>query len=193
VFVAVFFVIYSLLGWNNISWGLLWWTICIAPYLNIFRMQQELAERYVYLANVGLMFVLANLIINYPFIITAFLVFYATRLYYYMPAYTDDYWLIEYSVREEPGSWFAWHLRGHKRLEQGCLREALNMFVMAKMLSPKEFKILFNIGIILKMIKQDKEAERFFEEAAKNIIEGQEIEAKNLLYEAKTGKLPLLL
>ena len=191
--VISFFILYSLMGWDNISWGLFWFSICIAPYLNIIRMQQEIAERYIYLANVGLMFVLANVIINYPVVITAFLIMYAIRLWYYMPAYTDDYWLVEYSVMEDPRSWFGWHFRGHKMLERGGIREALNMFVMAKLLSPREFKVLFNIGVVLTIMDKKEEAKKFFELAEKNIVEGQEEQCKKLFEEVRGGKTPLLL
>jgi hypothetical protein len=191
--VMIFFVLYSLMGWDNISWGIFWFAICVAPYLNFYRMQQEIAERYIYLANIGLMFAVANIIIGYPLIIVGLLALYAVRLWFLLPMYADDYWLIEYSVREEPSAWYNWHIRGHKLLERGGVVEALNMFVMAHSLSPKEFKVLFNIGIVLTMVRKPEEAKKFFDEAEKNIVEGQEKEAKNLLELARNGQLPLLL
>jgi hypothetical protein len=189
--IPIAFLIYSLWNWTPIAWGVLWYSICIAPYTNFYRCQQEIAERYCFIASVGLMFALSNLIINHPIIITAFLVGYMVRLWYYMDAFTDDYWLIEKCVNEDTGAWYAWHVRALKRFDQGCVREAFNMWVMANLISPKEFKILSNIGVVLKIIKKDAEAEQFFQKAEANIIPGQEEMAKGILKAAREGKHPI--
>jgi hypothetical protein len=132
------YMLYSIFfNWTPIAWGLLWFTICIAPYMNLYRCQQEIAERYTYIANIGLMFSLAQLIIFSPILMTAFIVGYMVRLWVFMPSYQDDYWLLEFAVAEDPGAWYAWHTRALKRFNQGCIREALNMWVMAKLISPK--------------------------------------------------------
>ena len=48
--------------WDMICFGILWWCVGIAPFCNIMRMQQELAERFCYLPNIGLMVILSELI-----------------------------------------------------------------------------------------------------------------------------------
>lgn len=50
--------------WNVASFCLLWWCICIAPFLNFFRMSQEIAERYTYLPLVGLSYFQAYIIVD---------------------------------------------------------------------------------------------------------------------------------
>ncbi|MDD5760972.1 MAG: hypothetical protein PHP88_00480, partial [bacterium] len=120
---------------------------------------------------------------------------YVARLYSYMHAYTDDYWIVEHSVIEDPKAWFAWHIRGHKRWCHQSYREALNCWVMAKMMSPKEFKVLFNIAVVLKILGNHAESEQYINEAKANIIKGQEKRSLELIQEfreAKDGKLPLL-
>ncbi len=190
--VLIGFLIYSLFGhWSVYSWGVLWYSMAIAPYSNLYRCQQEIAERYVYIASIGLMFCLAHLIIAYPVIIAAFIAGYAVRLWVYMPAFQDDYWLLEYAVAEDPGAWYAWHTRALKRWGQGCAREALNMWVMAKLINPKEFKLLINIGVVLKILNIQGEAEQFFSEAEKNVIPGQEEMARAIIADARAGKNPL--
>jgi len=94
------YLVYSaIFNWTLTSWGIFWYSICIAPYLNLFRMQQEIAERYVYNANIGVMFALAT--ISPVAVITLFLGGYIARLLKYLPAYIDDYWLIERSLCED--------------------------------------------------------------------------------------------
>ena len=186
------YLLYSaIFNWTPISWGIFWYSCAIAPYLNLFRMQQEIAERYCYIANIGVMFALANIL---PFPVYCFVFgIYVARLMIYIPAYTDDYWLIEHSVTEDPAAWFVWYIRAHKRWQQQSYREALNMWVMAKMLSPKEFKILYNIAIVLKFLKRDGESLEYMKMAEANIIPGQEKTAEVLINNYKRGKYHLLI
>lgn len=177
-------------NWTPIAWGLFWYSCSIAPYLNLFRMQQEIAERYVYVANIGVMFMIANIVP--PMIFLVILGFYIGRLFSFLPAYTDDYWLIEKSVNEDPGAWYCWFVRGHKQWQQQCIRGALNSWVMAKLLSPHEYKILYNIAVVLKFLKQDAEADKQMEEARQHIIKGQEKTAEQLDKLYKEGKYQLL-
>lgn len=186
-------LIYNYFKWDNIMHGMLWFTIGILPYCNFRRLQQEVALRYIYFANIGLMYVLANLIVGYPIIITAFLVMYATRLWFIMPMFTDDYWLLEYSVADDPGAWFCWHARALKRIAQKSTSEAINMMVMAKLISPKEFKVLFNLACLLASRGKTKEAYLFLDEAEKNMVSGQEEESKKIIAEARSGKWAILI
>ena len=185
------FLIYSAIwNWTAVAWGLWWYSCAIAPYLNLFRMQQEIAERYVYVANIGVMFALANLL-PLPILLVLF-GFYIARLWTYLPAYTDDYWLIERGINEDPSAWYCWFIRGHKRWQQQAIREALNCWVMAKMLSPHEFKILYNLAIVLKYLKQDAESLKFMDEAKAHVIKGQEKTAEHLFKEYAEGRYQLL-
>jgi hypothetical protein len=156
-------------------------------------MNQEIAERYLYLANVGVMFALSNVIIQWPVTVAIFLTIYATRLIYLIPMYTDDFWIVEYSVMEDPRSWYGWHIRGHKQQERGCLQTALTMWVMAKLLCPKSFKILFNIGAMLRLMGKKEESDKFFAHSKANIIPGQEEFANGLFKDLETGKMPFLI
>ena len=189
--VLIAFLIYSAIwNWTPVAWGLLWYSCAIAPYLNLFRMQQEIAERYVYNANIGVMFMLACL---FPPILVALLLgFYIARLWSYLPAYTDDYWLIERGINEDTGAWYCWFVRGHKRWQQQAVREALNCWVMARMLSPHEFKILYNIAVVLKYLKQDAESLKMMNEAKTYVIKGQEKTAAHLFKEYAEGRYQLL-
>ena len=185
------YLIYSAIwNWTPVSWGIFWYSCSIAPYLNLFRMQQEIAERYVYTANIGIMYALANI---FPLpILAMFFGYYVGRLQTYLPAYTDDYWLIERSVNEDSAAWYCWFVRAHKRWQQQAIREALNCWVMAKMLSPKEYKILYNIAVVLRHLKQNDESVKYMKEANENVIKGQEKLSEHLLKEYKQGRYQLL-
>ena len=189
------FMLYSLTNWTSVSWGIFWYSVCIGPYLNLYRANQEIATRYCYIPLIGLMYALAHFLspVMFAFILGAYL---TRTLAFYTRAYRDDYWLIEASVVEENQAWYAWHIRAHKRWNQQSYREALNMWVMAKMISPKEFKILFNIAVVLKVLKKHEESEQFMKQAEENIVKGQEEVSQRLIREYRnmeqTKQAPLL-
>jgi hypothetical protein len=179
--------------WNTLSWALLAWSISIAPFCNLVRNNQEIAERFVALANVFLMYALAQVIFPHPIIVTAFLVFYATRTFYTLSTFKDEYIITEIAVIEDPHAWWAWHCRAMKRWDTQSYKEALILWTMAKLISPKEFKILMNIATCLRLLKNDKEADAFLREAENNIVKGQEEEAHLYIENHRNGKLPILL
>jgi len=126
-------------------------------------------------------------------LITAFLVFYATRTYYSVDLYKDEYWITEYAVIEDPFAWWAWHARAMKRWETQSYKEAVILWVMARLINPKEFKLLINIATCLRLMKSHKEADSFLKAAEENIIPGQEKEAMEFINAHKKGNMPILL
>lgn len=55
-------IVYSILSWDTLAWAWLAFTIGIAPYCNVVRANQEIAERFCALPNVFLMYGLAQVI-----------------------------------------------------------------------------------------------------------------------------------
>jgi len=178
--------------WNIISFALLWWCIGIAPFLNIVRLNQEIAERYAYLPTVGIMFILASVL---PQALLWLLIgIYASKLWFYMDAYTNEFYINEYACMHSPDSWFAWHVRGHIRWMVNSFPETMIMWTMARRISPNEFKILFNLAVCCMVLNRKKEALEWLEQARKNIPEGQEESSMKMIKEFKTGKhYPILL
>jgi len=178
---------------RQFAFCLMWYTVGILPFCNMFRMSQEIAERYMYLPCAGLMMALAIVLHSYPVLVGAFIAMYATKMWFYMDAYTDDYYLIENACLNSPDSWFAWHIRAMKRWDSQSFREAIILWVMAKNISPKEFKILFNIATALRVMRNEKEANEYLCEAEKNIPEGQEQQVGELIRGFRQGKSTILL
>lgn len=179
--------------WDMVCFGILWWCIGIAPFLNLYRLSQELAERYAYLPNCGLMIVLASFIHTYPSIVGGFLMMYATKMWFWMEAYKDDFWMIEYSTLNSPDSWFAWHIRAIQRWGAKSHHEAIIFWTIAKSKSPKEFKILYNIATALILIGNKQESLMFLEEAAKNIPKGQEKQLGEVIQKYREGQVTILI
>jgi len=89
-------------------------------------------------------------------------------------------------------AWFAWHMKARKRFENGAYKEALNFWVLAKLINPKEFKLLFNISVMLRMLRKDKEAQEYFNLALQNIIPGQEEDLKPIIKDWREGRMRIL-
>lgn len=191
---AVSIVLYWILvPWNMVSFGLLWWCVCIAPFSNFMRMSQEIAERYCYLPMVGLMFVLATMIISYPILIAIFLTAYAVRMWFLMDMYQDEYYLLEHSCILDPSSWFVWHVRAMKRWNSKSIQEAVILWVMAHRISPNEFKLNMNLATILATNNNKKEALEYLKKAEENIPPGQEAQSKEIIDRWKKGEMGVLL
>jgi hypothetical protein len=193
LFAGIAWFVYALHSWDMIAWSFFAFMVTIFPFCNLRRANQEIAERFAALPNVFLMLFLAQLITAYPIAVTAFLVFYATRAYYTIILYKDEYFITEAAIIEDPFAWWAWHCRAMKRWETGSYQEALILWVMANMISPKEFKILLNIATVLRLMKKNKEADEYLRRAEANIVEGQEETAKKMIEDHKRGKLPIVL
>lgn len=179
-------------SWNIVSFALLWWCIGIAPFLNFIRVQQEIAERYAYLPTVGLMVALASVLPQH--LLWLLIGIYASKLWFYMDSYQNDFYLNENACLNSPDSWFAWHVRGHIRWNAQSYHEALIMWTMAKNISPREFKVLFNIAVCCMANKHKQEALYFLEQAQANIPEGQEESSMKMIEEFKNGThYPILL
>ena len=182
-----------LVPWNSLTWAMLAFVISVLPFCNFVRANQEIAERFVALPNVFMMYALAQVITAYPVIVAAFVAFYATRTYYTLIMYKDEYFITECAIIEDPHAWWAWHCRAMKRWDTQSYKEALILWVMARMISPKEFKVLMNIATCLRLLKNDTEADEYLALAQENIIAGQEEAAAGFIADHKKGKLPILL
>ncbi len=119
--------------------------------------------------------------------------FYAARAYYTVIMYKDEYFVTEVAVIEDQYAWWAWHCRAMKRWDTQSYKEALILWVMARLISPNEFKLLINIAACLRLLRNDKEADEYLKLAEKNIVKGQEKEAYGFIEAHKKGKLPIIL
>lgn len=178
--------------WDMVSFGLLWWAIGLSPFLNAFRLSQEIAERYAYAPLPGLMFVLATILQPYPILVSAVIAMYATKLWFWMDAFQDDFYLVEMSCFADPGAWFAWHVKALKRWDVQSHKEAMILWTMARRISPREFKILFNMATMMKIHGHHEQATKFMNEAEANIPPGQEEQAGILVKEWRGGKHQIL-
>ena len=187
------FLIYTIMvPWSITHWGLLWFFIQIAPFSNIRRHNQEIADRFAYIPNIGLMVALACVLAQFPAVATFFLGYYAAMLWSALGMYKDDFWVMEFSACQDPNAWFTWHTRAHKRWAGQSYKEALTFWVMARNISPKEFKLLYNIAVVLRLLNNHEESKKFYAEAKSVVIPGQEPFCNDLFARYDKGEVMLL-
>lgn len=134
-------------GMFGLAWGLLWFSVNIAMWCNFITIQQNIAFRYLYLANIGMSLALANIVIMFPELFFIFFTFYATRLWIFMPMYQDDFRLTEYCIWETPKFYYAWLMRGNKFFARKQYMEAIMNYNEANKYEKDNMKVMFNIAV----------------------------------------------
>lgn len=158
-------------GWTPLSWGLFWFSINIAMWCNFVTYQQQVSERYIYLANIGMMLALASLIAHSPILITAFLIGYAVRMFYVMEMYTNDYWAVEYSVAEIKKMHYMWLMRGVKKFMMKDYPGALFDFHESYLHKPYDLKSLYNLAVVHFILGSPEQSKKFLQLARTNIYD----------------------
>lgn len=175
--VAVFITLVgSIIYWwgQPFTFGLLWYLVNISMWCNAITYQQQISERCVHTANVGLMYALACIIINYPVVIACFVTMYVVRLYKMMPMYTNEYWHTEYSMLESPDCNYIWIARGMKKYALKNHIGAMYDFLEAKRCAPWEYKANFNAANMAVLAQDFKMAENLLDDCEKCMYDGQE-------------------
>jgi len=181
-----FVVINIFLNWSPFVWGLLWFSINIAMWCNFITWQQQIAERFCYLANVGMMYVLAGFLLTLPtplnlLLIGIFIGGYAIKNWITTPAYKNEYWRIEQSIMDIPNSHYAWLYRGFKKFHAQDYVGALYDFQEARVHSTHEFKVNFNIASCFIMLQQIEEAKKYLKYAEDEMYIGEEPRLKPIV------------
>jgi len=137
---------------------LTWLHFPITPY-------QPISERYLYMGNIGLSLVVANLILALPlFLITptavAVLTYYLTRLLLHLNAYKNDTMFLLYNTYDINfrKSFGAWLIKGTKEYDQQKLFQALESWAHGLAHKPDDSRLHFLIANTLSRMGFYKEA-----------------------------------
>lgn len=167
------------------GYGLFWFFINISMWCNIITYQQQISERTVYTANIGLMFALANLIVVSPVLIAVFMSMYITRLYTILPMYENEYWHTEHSMIEARDCNYIWVARGVKKFKVNNFLGAYLDFMQARICTNWEFKANFNAANMAIILQRFDEADNLLKDAEKYRYEGQEASMKSRIEDTR--------
>jgi hypothetical protein len=165
------------------QFGLLWFFAFIMPWCNFITVTQTITERYVYVANVGMMFFLASVL---PYPINLMLVSgYAVRNWFIQPMYSHEYWIKHYNISEMKDNFHLWNNIGYDYAIRGDIGAALDHFFEARKFNPNEYKINLNIANMFIFLKQSDKAEEFIKYAEKGVYEGAQDEQLSYIQKTK--------
>ena len=163
-------------NFHGLGFGLFWFCLFISQYCHFIPMTQPFAERYVYLANAGLMLALAHGILSIPFLtvriiaITAFIIYYATRMWLHMGAYKNNKVFLEYNIYDinHPDCYHAWLIKGEREAcEDLEPYSALTSFRNGLHYNPRYARFHFQIATLMSQMGHFQEALWHFKECVK--------------------------
>lgn len=184
---------------SPMSTGLMWYLAGIIFWCNFLpSIQQPVAERYNYLANVGIMYALSCLILSIPdqiirtYVLSTVFTAYLVRSYIELPSFKDNQKFLDYNVSEFnfPRQYFAWTIKGEYELfilqdwAKG-LDSFRNAFISRKVCS----RINFRLAYILHALGRYEEALYHFDIAYANPMEGFEDTRDNIVITTMRQKI----
>jgi tetratricopeptide (TPR) repeat protein len=143
------FILITNLIWNyNLAvFGLFWATVNVFMWCNVINTgQQYIANRYYYLANVGICLMLAYSLIGYPWIAGLLLGWYLRQLIPAIKQFKNVYWHFFYQIADEPDFYYSWINMGNMNFNRGHFSTAIGDYEQALILRPNNFKALFNLS-----------------------------------------------
>ena len=99
-----------------------------------------------------------------------FLIFYAVRLWLYLPAYKDRMNFGKYNLYSYPDSFTCHNWIGLMYKDIGRRYEALGYFFDGLSIRPHDFRLLFNTAALLGELGRLKDSYEFFEKVKKSYI-----------------------
>jgi hypothetical protein len=150
------------------QFGLVWFLVFALPWLNMVVISHLISERYIYLSNIGLMYLLSKLIIGTPFM-WIFLTFYAVRLFYFIPAYRDIICYWKSNTEIFPTVAMGWNQLGLAQLQFGNTGSALDSWIRGVQERPNDFRLNYNTANLLLGCGQAQESARFIKSAEENL------------------------
>lgn len=159
--------------------GLVWFCVTIGTWCNFISFNQTIANRYIYLPNIGLMLLLSSLI--NPLIFFMLLTYYATKLVHFLPFYKNEYWAIEHSCWEQPEFFYPWQNRSVHCFQNNNFHVALGNMIKASELRPNDWKITYNLVQIYLLLGNLGAAKEMYKKAQECKIDGREQAINHLM------------
>jgi tetratricopeptide (TPR) repeat protein len=149
------------------SSGLLWFFIALVPFCGLVFIYQGMAERFTYLASMGLALSIASLAIEVrkptrnvaPALVLLWLTWGAYRLHIRVLDWTDPVALYRHSLEATPQSSIVFYNLGHSLHERGDLAPAEEAYRNALRLQPHYQQALSSLGDIY--ARQGKNAKAY--------------------------------
>lgn len=168
---AVLFLVFGLVkGWDMT--GLYWFTLCMLPWSNFVVLNHPICERYSYLANIGLMVFVAKLSTLTPlgsYLVVGLWVYYATRLFYFLPAYKTNLSFFKSNVDNFEDVAIGYNQEGLERIRYNQPGMAVDVFAKGLLSRPHDFRLNYNLANLLIGMGRFMEARSYIYRAEQNL------------------------
>ena len=165
--------------WGPAAFGLMWFLIFIMPWSNwMAAVNQPIGEMYAVIALVGVLYALAATIYAWPMVATAFLVYYATVSFFFMPAYKHILQFAVYNTISFPRSFQGWLWKSDVERNFRLMERSFDSAMQGWVIRPDDFLVNNNIATILLMQHRYQEADQFIQLMVKAPMPNKDMEAK---------------
>jgi len=93
------------------------------------------------------------------------------RLWFIMDMYLNDWWVVEYTIREIKNCYYIWLMRGVKKFMEQDFKGAFKDFNEAYLHKPYDLKVLYNLSTVCFVLGDLVQAKKFLELAKKNVYD----------------------
>lgn len=160
---------------GNDMFGLVWFVLLMVQWCNFIVLNHPICERYTYLANVGLMFILAKTLLTIPYGIYLACVigtFYATKLSFFLPVYKTNFAYFRSNKEEFKDVAIAYNQEGLEAIRFGQPNTALDVFMSGLFCRPYDFRLNFNSANLLIGMGRLEQARYFVYRAEQSLDRG---------------------
>jgi len=140
--------------------GILWFFVFISIHSQFNLTGQFYAQRYLYLANVGICIVLGTLLSPYPILLTILTTFFVIRTHLYIPVWKtmEHVWLNDLETYpENPNSWnnaAQWYLQSDKPIPGYVFNKVGYYLLKAESLDPNLWEVQMNLACFFSKMNQ---------------------------------------
>jgi len=141
-------------GDSVVRFGIVWYFAFLWIYLNWITIHQFVAERYVYIASIGLWIIMAKFLAPYPVALAFVIGLYLMRTWQQLPAYQNEITFYQSNVWNFPRSEVALANLGATYMKCGLTGSAVDMWNVATRINPQYDVPYYNLYSVLRAQKQ---------------------------------------
>ena len=138
--------LFALVGWQFSPLGTVWFIVTLAPFTQFKVLGQFVAERYLYLPQLGIYMILVNMIGNNDVVLAVLATLYAYRSHLYIPAFRSITNLYKNGIQNEPDCISNYANLGERYLQEKQLHRALRLFQEGLKRDPMDFLCHTNLA-----------------------------------------------
>ena len=156
---------FIVVGWQFSPLGVVWFIVTLAPFTQFKILGQFIAERYLYLPQLGIYLILGSMLSAHPVILAVVLTAYAYRSHLYIPAFRKIESLYKNGIQNYPDCVSNVANLGERYLHVGQMHRARRLLEEGLKLEPNGFLCCTNLAAYWIAVKGYKQALFYTERA----------------------------